>query len=197
MIRSAALALLLAFVAPLAFADAESTAVTIKSADGKSSYAVTATAAKVQVAIGGAAPYTGETRGDKRDWRDPAGKPFVEVKATEKGFKLRSPDGKTLYWKVKFDADKIKISDNEENNNAYELKIKDDKIKVSDGADAPLGEVKHHADTKKVKVKDASGAERFSADAAQPSASYGVLLLGAIPEPQRAVLLAEILARYR
>ena len=190
------LALLLALVAPLALADAESTSVTIKSADGKSSYAVEATQAKVEVGIG-TARYAGATRGDKRDWRDPSGKPFVEVKATEKGFKLRSPDGKTLLWKVKFDADKIKISDNEENKNAYELKIKDDKVKVVDGADAALGEVKYHADSKKAKVKDASGAERFSADAPQPSAAYGVLLLTAIPEPQRAILLAEILARWR
>jgi len=189
-------ALLLAFFASPAFADSESVATTIKSADGKTSWSVNATAAKVEVNLG-ATSYAGETRGEKRDWRDAAGKPFAEVKATEKGFKVRSPDGKTLFWKVKFDADKIKISDNEENKNAYELKIKDDKIKVSDGADQPLGEVKHHADSKKAKVKDASGAERFSADAAQPSAAYGVLLLAAIPEPQRAILLAEILARWR
>ena len=190
-------ALLLAFFASPAFADSESVATTIKSADGKTSWSVNATAAKVEVNLSATERYAGETRGDKRDWRDAAGKPFVEVKASEKGFKVRSPDGKTLYWKVKFDADKIKISDNEENKNAYELKIKDDKVKVSDGADQALGEVKHHADAKKAKVKDASGAERFSADAAQPSAAYGVLLLTAIPEPQRAVLLAEILARWR
>lgn len=193
---AAAAIVLSLLLAPLAHSADPPVAIKVAGADGKTAFTVDVGSDKVEVGAG-AERYVGTTRGDKRDYRRSSDNAaFVEVKASEKGFKLRTPDGK-LIWKVKFDADKIKVSDNEENANAYELKLRDDKTKVVDGADKPLGEVKFNAESHKAKVKDAAGAERYSADAPQPSAAYGVLLLTAIPEPQRAILLGEIIARYR
>lgn len=188
------LVILALLLAPLAL---HAQSATVKSADGRSSWSVKIDAGKVEAAIGGGEKYVGTSEGDKRRYRrgsDNAA--FAEVKSSENGFKLRTPDAK-LIWKIKFDAEKIKISDNEENANAFELKLKDEKTKVVDPSGKELGEVKFQADKGKVKVRDAADAERFSAEATQPSAAYGVLLLSTIPEPQRLIIFAEILASKR
>ncbi len=51
---------------------------------------------------------------------------IAEIKYKEEGFKLRTAEG-NLKWKVKINAEKVKISDNEENNNPFEIKIDKDK----------------------------------------------------------------------
>src|SRR5215212_4754859 len=66
-----------------------------------------------------------------------------EVKPNDEGgFKLRTADGKLL-WKVKVTPEKIKISDNEENNNPFELKVRDgDRVKVVAPGEKELGNVR-------------------------------------------------------
>ena len=98
--------------------------------------------------------FAGETKGDKRKYTLEGGSQIAEVKAKDAdGFKVRTNDGKLL-WKVKIAADKIKISDNEENQNAFEIKKKDDGAKIERN-ETKLGEVKFYKDRQKVKVKDA------------------------------------------
>lgn len=140
----------------------------------------------------------GEARGDKRYYfRMPAREAVLEVKFGEDGFKLRTPAGKLL-WKVKIAADKIKVSDNEENANAWVLKTDyADKAKLADPAGKEAGEVKFGAEGGRVKVKDAAGATRFVIESGKPSAAYGVLLAAGVPEEARWVILAELLARGR
>ena len=71
-------------------------------------------------------------KGNKNKYQDVQGIGIAETKAKDaEGFKMRTPDGQTLLWKVKLDAAKIKVSNNEENRNPYELKKKDGKIKIS------------------------------------------------------------------
>jgi hypothetical protein len=71
-------------------------------------------------------------KGEKNKYQNTQGIGIAETKAKEAdGFKVRTPDGQTLLWKVKLDAVKVKISNNEENKNPYELKKKDGKIKIS------------------------------------------------------------------
>jgi len=131
---------------------------------------------------------------EKRKYTVEGGNQIAEVKTKEAdGFKVRAPDGKLL-WKVKIDSDKIKISDNEENQNAFELKKKDDggKIELNENK---LGEVKFYKDKQKVKVKDAADKELFDSNTDKYSIAYGVLLLDKIPEELRFIILAELLAR--
>ncbi len=131
---------------------------------------------------------------EKRKYTVEGGNQIAEVKAKEAdGFKVRTPDGKLL-WKVKIDSDKIKISDNEENQNAFELKKKDDGGKIELGENK-LGEVKFYKDKQKVKVKDASDKELFDSNTDKYSIAYGVLVLDKIPEELRFIILAELLAR--
>lgn len=136
----------------------------------------------------------GETKGDKRKYTLEGGGQIAEVKVKDAdGFKVRSNDGKLL-WKVKIAADKIKISDNEENENAFEIKKRDDGAKIERG-DTKLGEVKFYKDRGKVKVKDADDKELFDSNTDKYAVAYGVLALTEIPEDLRYIIFAELLAR--
>lgn len=136
----------------------------------------------------------GKTKGDKRYYHKDDGSALLEVKSGDGGFKLRTPDGKLL-WKVKITDDKIKVSDNEENERPWSLKKKEPgKVKATDANESELGEVKLNADSGKLKVKDASGKELFTVAPAHMSSAFGVLLLSGVPESQRGILLAELLA---
>lgn len=129
----------------------------------------------------------------KRKYEQEGGPVVAEVKSGDDGFKVRTPDGKLL-WKVKFSEDKIKISDNEENANPFELKMKDgDRVKITKN-DSEIGEVKFYKDRQKVKVK-AGETEKYESNTDLYSGAYGVLLMDAIPEQERNIIIAELLMR--
>jgi len=178
-------------------APAASGAVTLVSADGAKTISITSDGGRVEVSISGGARYIGEADGEKRRYRDAAtGAAFVEVKTGDNnGFKVRTPDSKLL-WKVKVGADKIKVSDNEENKNPWVLKTKyDDKAKVLDPAEKEIGEVKYYRDSGKAKVKDAAGAELHTSESGRMSPAFGVALMSGIPEEHRLIVMAELIAR--
>jgi hypothetical protein len=132
--------------------------------------------------------------GEKRKYSFEGASQIAEVKAKDAdGFKVRTADGKLL-WKVKIAADKIKVSDNEENQNAYELVKREDGAKIEQNENK-LGEVKFYRDSQKIKVKDAADKEVFDGNTDKYSVSYGVLLLDKIPEDLRYIIIAELLAR--
>jgi hypothetical protein len=132
----------------------------------------------------------------KRKYNIGDGPLMFEVKPGDSGFKLRMADG-TLRWKVKLAPEKIKVSDNEQNANPYELKMRDgDRIKVVAPGDRELGNVRYDRAASKSSVDDAASKNLFVIEGKQ-SAAYGVLLLDAIPPPQRYILLAELLSSGR
>jgi hypothetical protein len=132
----------------------------------------------------------------KRKYNIGDGPLMFEVKPGDSGFKLRMADG-TLRWKVKLAPEKIKVSDNEQNANPYELKMRDgDRIKVVAPGDRELGNVRYDRTASKSRVDDAASKNLFVIEGKQ-SAAYGVLLLDAIPPPQRYILLAELLSSGR
>ncbi|HEX8072309.1 MAG TPA: hypothetical protein VF546_20355 [Pyrinomonadaceae bacterium] len=151
---------------------------------------------KIEFSDGGQAKVLRSALNDKgkRKYELEGGGQVAEVKPGDDGFKVRTTDGRLL-WKVKTAADKIKISDNEENQNPYELVRKeDDRVKIKRN-EAELGEVKFYRDRQKVKVKDAAERELFDANTDNYSAAYGVLLLEQIPAQERYIIMAELLAR--
>ena len=150
----------------------------------------------VDIAYGGQR-LRGETRDSgKRKYTVDGGAVSYEIKPNEEGgFKLRTAGGKLL-WKVKVTADKVKISNNEENENPFELKVRDgNRVKVVAPGDKELGNVRF--DGAKVDVEDAAGQTRFTIASAKPAGAYGVLLLDAIPQQERVILIAELLSRGR
>jgi hypothetical protein len=134
----------------------------------------------------------------KRKYSAGNGGVVLEVKPAEDGggFKVRTADGKLL-WKIKRSEDKVKISDNEENRNPFELKIKEEKVKVYAPPEQLLGEVKFYSDMQRVEVKDAAGRELFRASGSRAEPFYGVPLLEKIPARERAVIIAELAAPLR
>lgn len=64
------------------------------------------------------------TKSDKKKYYDSNNSVVYEVKYKDNSFKLRSSSS-DLLWKVKIYESKVKISDNEENLNAYEIKKMD------------------------------------------------------------------------
>lgn len=120
---------------------------------------------------------------------------LYEVKPGDDGFKLRNPDG-SLRWKVKIAADKIKVSDNEENRNPFELKVKDpNRVKVFAPGDRELGNVRYASN--QIEVEHTSGRVIFTTDSPKAGGAYGVLLCDSIPERERYILAAELLSRGR
>ena len=171
--------------------------ITLTSTDGKPVVEITPSGSDVIVSFndnGSQQSLRGHVRENgKRKYAGSDGKVVVEVKPSEEGFKVRTADGKLL-WKIKKSEDKVKISDNEENRNPYELKNKEGKIKVYAPADRLLGEVKYYGDKQRVEVKDAAGHELFRANALQVQPSLGVALLDRIPARERAIIMAELAA---
>ena len=171
--------------------------VVVRSSGGSKSITVVEKGNALEIVLPNGDRLVGDPKGDKRKYRRASGGPqFLEVKAGDGGFKLRTTDGKLL-WKVKIAEDKIKVSDNEENANPWSLKTKyEDKVKVVDASDKEIAEVRFYPD--KTKVKGAAGAELWEcASPRRRSAAFGVLALDRIPEEHRAILMAEILARRR
>ncbi len=174
-------------------------AVTVKidSADGKTHWAITRDGDSVDIDLG-SYHLVGKAKGEKRYYhRKDNGKAVVEVKSGDGSFKLKAPDDKLLR-KVKLDERKLKVADNEENAKPYVVKTDDSaKAKVLDPAEQEIGEVKFDDAKGRHKLKDAKGAERYTVDNGKRAWSYGVLLMDGIPEDQRLVIVAELLARGR
>ncbi len=121
----------------------------------------------------------------------------AEVKIKPDSVKLVD-EKEALIWKIKFNDDKIKISDNEEGNNSCEIKIKSaDKGEVRDQSGNEIGNVRFYGDNGKLKVKDAAGAEILVTKDSQFSLAPGVILFKHIPLAHRAVIISEILRRGR
>jgi hypothetical protein len=165
-------------------------AVEIKQADGTSIGRIDIKNSVVEIQYG-STKLVSEAKGEKRKYGSSAGEVALEVKHNEADkFKLRTADG-NLIWKIKLDTDKIKVSDNEENNNPYQLKRGDNKIKVKDAAEVELGDVQ----VKDGKVVVAAAGKSFVIESNQLSAAYGVLLMDKISDRDKFVIMAELLAK--
>ena len=133
-------------------------------------------------------------KSDKRKYTLDGTGIIAEVKPDAEGFKVRTTEGRLL-WKVKTSSDKIKISNNEENASPFVLERKeDDRVKVLHD-ETEIGEVKFYPDSRKVKIKDTGEKELYESDTGRYSALYGVQLMTQIPERERYIIMAELLAR--
>ncbi|WP_299317250.1 hypothetical protein [uncultured Maribacter sp.] len=129
--------------------------------------------------------YTFKSKPDKHKFYA-NGKMKYEVKFKEGSLKLRDEDS-DLLWKVKIYPDKVKISDNEENENAFEVRPYDDKIKVKrDGEE--LYRVNLEGNIVKVNDKEA-----FTLSSNQESYVYAILAIDEIPNEHKMFIIAELL----
>jgi hypothetical protein len=132
-----------------------------------------------------------QQEGGKRKYAE-QGKILAEVKPSDSGFKVRSDDGKTLYWKVKRDADKVKISNNEENRNPWMLVTSGDRVEVTDPGGKSVGTVRFDARQHQAVAEAVGGGVRFTSISTRPDRFLGVALMEEIPLPLRAIVMAEL-----
>lgn len=113
----------------------------------------------------------------------------------EAGLKVRGAGG-TLLWKVKIGAGKIKIAANEGGAERWLVSLEHaDRVTVTDRAEREIGSVRYQAAGSRVEVRDAGDRELYSARTDLQSALFAVLLIGEIPERDKQILMAELLAR--
>jgi hypothetical protein len=184
-------------------APAPSGSIVVRGADGAEAISIRESDAEVVEISFTEAGQKRELRGEPRDngkrkYSVGGGAVSYEVKPDNDsdGFKLRTADGK-LRWKVKVAPEKIKISDNEQNDRPFELKVRDgDRVKVVAPVDREVGNVRFDRAASKTEVENAAGTTVFRVEGPTPSGAYGVLLLD-MNQTERAILLAEILSRGR
>ncbi|WP_299838629.1 hypothetical protein [uncultured Tenacibaculum sp.] len=109
-----------------------------------------------------------------------------EVKFKEEGLKLRDKNS-NLLWKVKIYPDKIKISDNEENTNAFVIRPYENKIKVK----------RNEEELYRVTINETSVIVNdkisFTLSSAQENYAIALLAINEIPDEHKLFLLAELL----
>jgi hypothetical protein len=112
-----------------------------------------------------------------------------EVKYKDDVFKLRNANSE-LKWKVKLGEGKAKISNNEEGNDAYELKVNDNgKAKIKRN-EIELAEAKQK---EKTIIEVTSKAGNFTITAKEFDRGYALLGLDEISKQDRLLLLVEFL----
>lgn len=130
-------------------------------------------------------------REDKRKYY--AGSDVMEyaVKYSDDGFKLRDSNEKMI-WKIKLYEDKIKISDNEEMYNAYEIKLREaGKLKV-ERDDRGLYELHLSEGEGWNKIENKYSVKGFGL-----SVAPGVLLITEMKEREKLIVMAELAAMKR
>jgi hypothetical protein len=113
-----------------------------------------------------------------------------EVKGSEDGFKLKDAESKLL-WKIKLYPDKIKISDNEENTNPFEIKNKNGTTEIN----------RNNEKIAAVKINDLkifiNDKETYKLSQGNQSFVLGVLAIDQIPLEQRIFIISEYMFRNK
>lgn len=134
---------------------------------------------------------TGIFKKDKRKYYDAGNTMQYAVKFSDDGFKLRDHN-EELLWKVKLYDDKIKLANNEEMNNAYEIKLRDEgKVKLERN-DALVTELRMNNEAEWFQVNEA-----YTTRGAGLSLAPAVLLIDELKEMEKFILMAELKAKGR
>jgi hypothetical protein len=183
--------------ASAAAAPAPSGAAIARSATGTE--VVSIAASRIEVVAGGRTTVLAVEAKEtgKRKYYDANGAQVAEVKASDTGFKVRTPGG-ALLWKVRLSEDKIKVSDNEENLRAWVLKTGyPDKAKILDPSETEIGVVRFATAPDPIRVRTTAGADAWTIEGGSSSAAWGVLMMDAVPAAHRAIIVTELLSRGR
>lgn len=129
-----------------------------------------------------------------RKYKRTDGVVIAKVNGDDDSFKLKTESG-ALLWKVKNNGDKIKISANEDNAFADELKRKSPTKWELSRSGRAIGKVVHYPDRKVIKVKDADGTERYRVRGEPFSPLYGVLAINGIRDAEAFIIMAEMWLR--
>ncbi len=127
---------------------------------------------------------------DKAGYRLLMGGKEYQVKEKENGYKIYDPSGKMIF-KIKEKESKIKVMKSEDDPAPWSIKFKGDHYKIV-GGERDLGKIKFYPDKKKIKVKDAKGAEICEAAANRLYAAPAVVLFAGFKESDMLILFAAL-----
>ncbi len=127
---------------------------------------------------------------DKAGYRFIMGGREYRVKEKENGYKIYDPSGSMIY-KIKEKEGKIKVMKSEDDPSPWAIKFKGDHYKVVSG-ERELGKIKFYNDKKKMKVKDAKGAEVCEASANRLRAAPAVALFQGLKESNALIIFAAL-----
>lgn len=132
---------------------------------------------------------TGIYKKDKRKYYDAGNTMQYAVKFSEDGFKLRD-HREELLWKVKLYDDKIKLANNEEMYNAYEIKVREEgKIKLERN-EVLVTELRMNEEAEWFQVNDT-----YTTQGAGLSLAPAILLITELKDMEKFILMAELKAK--
>ncbi len=129
-------------------------------------------------------------RADKRKYYDPSNTMLYAVKFDDDGFKLRDRN-EELIWKVKLYEDKLKIANNEEMNNGYEVKLRDGKLKLERN-EREIKSIRLSESTEWYEVEGKYKIQGFGL-----SLAPGILMISELKEREKYLIMAELAKRGR
>ena len=129
------------------------------------------------------------TKDSKTKYRDDENQNLYEIKYSDDGFKLRTDQGRLL-WKIKYKPGKIKLADNEEMNDAFDLKQQGDNVTISKNEN-PFKTINLGYGSVPAVIKTANRTLIVTGPAKKPV--FAILSLSDIPTDQQMVLIAELL----
>lgn len=133
------------------------------------------------------------TKADKKKYYNSSNNVVFEIKYKPDGFKLRTAASKLL-WKIKLYDTKIKISDNEENLNPYEIKILSNQEAKLEKDGTVLARTSYNIDKKEQVISsNTTGAPEFYKKSYAPSLL--ISQISEIPEQQKQILINELILK--
>jgi len=129
-------------------------------------------------------------RSDKRKYYGPSNTMVYAVKYDDDGFKLRDHNEK-LIWKVKLYEDKLKVANNEEMNNGYEIKLRDGKLKLE----------RYEKEIKSIRLSESADwydvEGKYKIKGFGLSLAPGILMINELNEREKFIIVAELAKRGR
>lgn len=132
------------------------------------------------------------TKSDKKKYYNKNGSVAYEIKYKPDGFKLRT-ESSQLLWKIKFYDSKIKISDNEENLNPFEIKIMETYQAKLVKNEVKIAKTKYDLKTKTQTVLYSDESKKGLSKTKPYSPSFLVNCITQIPENQKQIIINELI----
>ena len=130
----------------------------------------------------------------KHEYKADDGSVVLVVKHQPDGMKIQAPDGDTLVAKVKRkDGGRLKLSDNEHNEHALEIRPQGANEANVERDGKSLGRVVFQASSGRTRVQDPTGKTLLRATLDHPLFALGALLDDRVSETARYVATAELL----
>lgn len=135
--------------------------------------------------------------GGDRNYSLDGGRVFLKGKDRSYGFKIVTPDNvEKVRWKVRLYPDKIKIADNDDDVAPRRIITEGpERAKMTGPDDEPLGTITF--DGTNTVVTSPQGKVRISKATGKLEPSYGVYLLDRMPDAEKYIVIAELMARNR